>query len=24
GDNHRLTHALNEYIQDKNDNRLNG
>lgn len=22
-DNHRLTHALNEYIQNKNDNRLN-
>ncbi len=24
GDNHRLTHAINEYIQDENDNRLNG
>lgn len=23
GDNHRLTHALNEYIQDKKDDRLN-
>lgn len=24
GDNHRLTHASNEYIQNKDDNRLNG